>query len=242
MHTWELKMSNEILSVQNLHASYGKVVALKGVSVSVREGEVVAILGANGAGKSTLLNCISGVLRSSAGQVRYRDQEVRGRKPWEMARIGVSHVPEGREIFSKMTVEENLEVVDSFGPGPSFTVAQVLDIFPRLRERLGQYGGNLSGGEQQMLAIGRGLMARPSLILFDEPSLGLSPVLSKMVLATIAKFRTMGIASLLVEQNMRAALRIADRAYVLRVGEIVKEGEAQRIAADEDIRSAYLGS
>lgn len=162
-------------------------------------------------------------------------------KPWQLSRLGISHVPEGREIFPMMTVEANLRIVDAFGTGPVFEVDDVLQMFPRLRERIDQQAGNLSGGEQQMLAIGRGLMARPRLILFDEPSLGLSPVLSKFVLGSIATLRRKGIASLLVEQNMRAALKIADRAYVLRVGQIVRSGSAAEIANAPDIQEAYLG-
>jgi branched-chain amino acid transport system ATP-binding protein len=235
-------MSNEILRVEHLRAAYGKVMALSDVSISVGQGEIVAILGANGAGKSTLLNCITGMVPVSRGEIYFRGKPIGGKKPWELSRMGLSQVPEGREIFPAMTVEENLNVVDAFGDGPEFTVEQILDMFPRLRERLGQYAGNLSGGEQQMLAIGRSLMARPKLMLFDEPSLGLSPALSKVVLSAISQLRLKGISSILVEQNMRAALKIADRAYVLRVGRIVKEGTASSLAQSQDIREAYLGA
>ena len=235
-------MTEALLRVDGLRAAYGKVTALSGVSIEVREGEIVAILGANGAGKSTLLNCVTGIVPVSAGQVQFRGRAVTGMKPWQLSRMGLNHVPEGREIFPSMTVEENLEVVDAFGDGPDFTVGQVLDLFPRLRERLGGFAGNLSGGEQQMLAIGRGLMSRPRLMLFDEPSLGLSPALSKQVLAVIGGLRKRGVSSVLVEQNMRAALRISDRAYVLRVGRIVKQGDAADIAESADIHEAYLGA
>src|SRR3954447_2005878 len=213
-----------LLTVKDVSAAYGKVVALRGVSLSVNRGEIVAILGANGAGKTTLLNAISGVLPITAGRIEFADQRIDGRKPWTLSRAGISHVPEGREIFPSMTVEANLKIVDAFGSGPVFTVDDVLNMFPRLRERFRQAAGNLSGGEQQMLAIGRGLMARPRLILFDEPSLGLSPFFSKFVLGAIRALRAKGLSALLVEQNMRAALKIADRAYVLRVGSIVREG------------------
>jgi branched-chain amino acid transport system ATP-binding protein len=231
----------ELLRVESVSAAYGKVVALREVSLSVREGEIVAILGANGAGKTSLLNTISGVIPRTAGRITFAGKPIDGMKPWQLSRLGISHVPEGREIFPSMTVLANLKVVDAFGTGPVFSVEDVLEMFPRLRERIEQQAGNLSGGEQQMLAIGRGLMARPRLILFDEPSLGLSPVLSKFVIGSVGTLRSKGIASLLVEQNMRAALKIADRAYVLRVGRIVREGTASEIAAAPDIQEAYLG-
>jgi branched-chain amino acid transport system ATP-binding protein len=232
---------SELLRVNGVSAAYGKVTALRDVSIVVQPGEIVAILGANGAGKTTLLNTISGILPLSGGDIALDGKRIDGRKPWQTSRLGISHVPEGREIFPDMTVEANLKIVDSFGGGPRFRVDEILDMFPRLRERLVQLAGGLSGGEQQMLAIGRGLMACPRLILFDEPSLGLSPVLTKFVLSSIARLKEKGIASLLVEQNMRAALRIADRAYVLRVGRIVRAGSAAEIANAPDIQEAYLG-
>lgn len=235
-------MSNEILRVDSLYAAYGKVAALSGVSIKVNPGEIVAILGANGAGKTTLLNTITGIVPISTGGIFLNGNPIAGLKPWQLSRLGISHVPEGREIFPSMTVEENLLVVDAFGDGPEFKVEDILKMFPRLRERINQMAGNLSGGEQQMLAIGRGLMARPKLMLFDEPSLGLSPMISKLVLSTISGLRNKGVASLLVEQNMRAALKISDRAYVLRVGRIVKEGNASDISNSEDMREAYLGA
>lgn len=231
-----------LLTVKDVSAVYGKVVALRGVSLSVNRGEIVAILGANGAGKTTLLNAVSGVLPIAAGRIEFAEKRIDGRKPWTLSRAGISHVPEGREIFPSMTVEANLKIVDAFGSGPVFSVEDVLNMFPRLRERFGQAAGNLSGGEQQMLAIGRGLMARPRLILFDEPSLGLSPFFSKFVLGAIGALRAKGLSALLVEQNMRAALKIADRAYVLRVGSIVREGSAGEIAGAPDIQEAYLGA
>jgi branched-chain amino acid transport system ATP-binding protein len=216
-------------------------VALRDVSIVVQPGEVVAILGANGAGKTTLLNTISGVLPMTAGDIFFNGQRINGRKPWQTSRLGIAHVPEGREIFPDMTVEANLRIVDAFGGGPVTTVDEIMTMFPRLQERRFQLAGGLSGGEQQMLAIGRGLMARPKLILFDEPSLGLSPVLTKFVLSSIGQLRQKGIASLLVEQNMRAALKIADRAYVMRVGRVVRTGSAAEIADASDIQEAYLG-
>jgi branched-chain amino acid transport system ATP-binding protein len=231
----------ELLRVNSVAAEYGKVSALRDVSIIVQPGEIVAILGANGAGKTTLLNAISGVLPIAGGDISFDGKRIDGKKPWQTSRLGISHVPEGREIFPDMTVEANLKIVDAFGGGPRFEIVEILEMFPRLRERLMQLAGGLSGGEQQMLAIGRGLMACPRLILFDEPSLGLSPVLTKFVLSSISKLKGKGIASLLVEQNMRAALRIADRAYVLRVGRIVRSGSASEIASAPDIQEAYLG-
>ena len=231
----------DLLQVDGISAAYGKVVALKQVSISVKAGEIVAILGANGAGKTTLLNAISGVLPIGGGAILLDGKRIDGRKPWQTSRLGISHVPEGREIFPDMTVEANLRIVDADGGGPSFSVSDIMAMFPRLQQRIAQLAGGLSGGEQQMLAIGRGLMARPRLILFDEPSLGLSPILTKFVLTSIADLRKRGIATLLVEQNMPAALKIADRAYVLRVGGIVREGTAGEIANAADIQEAYLG-
>ena len=231
-----------LLTVDRVSATYGKVVALRDVSLSIKRGEIVAMLGANGAGKTTLLNAISGILPIAAGSIEFEGQRIDGWKPWRLSRTGISHVPEGRQIFPSMTVEANLKVVDSFGTGPTFTIDDVLTMFPRLRERFRQAAGNLSGGEQQMLAISRGLMARPRLVLFDEPSLGLSPVFTKIVLGAIAVLKAKGLSALLVEQNMRAALKIADRAYVLRVGSIVREGPAVEIANAPDIQEAYLGA
>ena len=235
-------MSSEILRVDAIHAAYGKVVALGGISISVYPGEIVAILGANGAGKTTLLNCISGIVPIARGGVFLNGKPIHGLKPWQLSRLGISHVPEGREIFPRMTVAENLQLVDAYGDGPVFRLDDILEMFPRLQERINQIAGNLSGGEQQMLAVGRGLMARPRLMLFDEPSLGLSPMISKLVLSKISELRNKGVASLLVEQNMRAALKISDRAYVLRVGRIVKEGNAADISSADDMREAYLGA
>ena len=234
-------MTETLLEVSDLSVAYGRVTALREVSLSVREGETVAILGANGAGKTTLLNAISGVLPVRGGAVRYAGREITGMKPWATARLGISHVPEGREIFPGMTVEANLRLIDVHGGGPDFSVDDVLEMFPRLGERFGQLAGGLSGGEQQMLAIGRGLMASPRLLLLDEPSLGLSPMLSRTVLGAIASLKARGISALLVEQNMRAALKVADRGYVLRVGRITAEGTAAELEASPDIRRAYLG-
>lgn len=233
--------SPNLLDVSALTVGYGRVLALKEVSLTVGEGEIVAILGANGAGKTTLLNAISGVVKPQSGRVALSDADTTGKPPWTMSRRGLSHVPEGREIFPGMTVEANLKVIDVDGGGHRFTIGEVLDLFPRLRERFDQLAGALSGGEQQMLAIGRGLMACPKIVLLDEPSLGLSPMLSKVVLSVVQGLKKHGTAALLVEQNARAALKIADRAYVLRVGRITAQGTARELAESPDIQRAYLG-
>ena len=230
-----------LLEISGLSAGYGRVQALRDVSLNVDQGEIVAILGANGAGKTTLLNAISGVHRGTRGDVVFAGRRISGSAPWTTARMGLAHVPEGREIFPGLTVEANLRLIDVNGGGTRFTVEDVLELFPRLRERFRQRAGGLSGGEQQMLAIGRGLMSCPRLVLFDEPSLGLSPMLSKTVLGVISTLRERGVASLLVEQNMKAALRIADRGYVLRVGRITAEGPARTLLEAPDIQQAYLG-
>ena len=236
-----MSTTNSLLEVKQLTAGYGRVVALKDISLRVGAGEVIAILGANGAGKTTLLNAISGVIRPQAGEVTFNGLVTTGKAPWVMSRLGLSHVPEGREIFPGMTVGANLKLIDVDGGGPKFTLADVLDLFPRLRERFDQLGGALSGGEQQMLAIGRGLMACPKIVLFDEPSLGLSPMLSRMVLSVIRDLKLRGISALLVEQNARSALKIADRGYVLRVGRLTAEGSAAELERSPDIERAYLG-
>jgi branched-chain amino acid transport system ATP-binding protein len=233
--------TSRLLEVSGLSVAYGRVTALRDVSLMVGEGEIVAILGANGAGKTTLLNAISGVLAARSGTVAFSGRTISGLTPWTISRLGLSHVPEGREIFPAMTVEANLKLVDVNGGGPRFRIPDVLSLFPRLGERFHQLAGALSGGEQQMLAIGRGLMAAPKMLLFDEPSLGLSPLFSKIVLSAIRDLRERGVSSLLVEQNMRAALKIADRSYVLRVGRITAEGSAKELAESADIQRAYLG-
>jgi branched-chain amino acid transport system ATP-binding protein len=231
---------SELLRLDAVSVCYGGAVALREASLHVRSGEIVAILGANGAGKTTLLNAISGVV-PSAGQIHFDGKRIDRMKPWTLARMGIAHVPEGREIFPGFKVDANLRIASHDGGGPRFDLSDIFDLFPRLKERQTQYAGNLSGGEQQMLAIGRALLSRPRLILFDEPSLGLSPLLSRFVLHTIGGLRDRGVTSVVVEQNVRASLKIADRAYVLRNGVVVRAGAATDLAQAPDIREAYLG-
>ncbi|MBM4294897.1 MAG: ABC transporter ATP-binding protein [Deltaproteobacteria bacterium] len=235
-----------MLKIRNLHAFYGSVLALSGVTCHVREGEVVALIGANGAGKSTLLNAICGLVRTQ-GEVKFQGKNVAGLAPEDIVALGISQVPEGRQLFAPMTVAENLELGAylRFRRGHKKEIAQDLEhaygLFPRLKERLSQKAGTLSGGEQQMLAIARALMARPRLLLLDEPSLGLAPIVVEDILSTLARLRDEGLTVLLVEQNARAALKIADRAYVLETGRIILSGAAQDLLQDRQVTRAYLG-
>ncbi|MBM4274272.1 MAG: ABC transporter ATP-binding protein [Deltaproteobacteria bacterium] len=235
-----------MLKIRNLHAYYGSVLALSGVTCHVREGEVVALIGANGAGKSTLLNSICGLVRTQ-GEVKFLGKNIRGLAPEDIVALGISQVPEGRQLFAPMTVAENLELGAylRFRRGSKKDIAEDLEhvysLFPRLKERLAQKAGTLSGGEQQMLAIARALMARPKLLLLDEPSLGLAPIVVEDILATLARLRDEGMTVLLVEQNARAALKIADRAYVLETGRIILSGAAEDLLQDRQVTRAYLG-
>jgi branched-chain amino acid transport system ATP-binding protein len=235
-----------MLKIRNLHANYGSVLALSGVTCHVREGEVVALIGANGAGKSTLLNAICGLVRTQ-GEVKFLGKNIAGLAPEDIVALGISQVPEGRQLFAPMTVAENLELGAylRLHRGNKKEIAQDLEhayqLFPRLQERLAQKAGTLSGGEQQMLAIARALMARPRLLLLDEPSLGLAPIVVEDILATLARLRSEGLTVLLVEQNARAALKIADRAYVLETGRIILSGAAEDLLQDRQVTRAYLG-
>jgi len=223
---------------------YGSVQALKGVSLHINEGEIVALIGANGAGKSTTLMTVSGILKPAQGRVILDGQEVQGLPPFRMVDMGVLQVPEGRRIFTRMTVEENLLMgyyTRRNENNPAEGMQRVFALFPRLQERIHQTGGTLSGGEQQMLAIGRALMAKPRLLLLDEPSLGLAPFLVERVFETILEIREQGTTILLVEQNARAALSMADRAYVLEVGRVALEGTGRALLQDERVQGAYLG-
>ncbi len=233
-----------MIEVKDLHVRYGAIHAIRGVSLRVGAGEIVTLIGANGAGKSTILRTISGLLRPSAGDVLFEGKSIAKTAPHEIVRRGLAHIPEGRIVFANMSVQENLELgayLRRDKAGIRADRERVFDLFPRLRERLHQAAGTLSGGEQQMLAIGRGLLSRPRLLLMDEPSLGLAPLLVQGIFEIVRTIHAGGTPILLVEQNARQALRVADRAYVLETGGVVLEGPAARVAADPRVREAYLG-
>ncbi|MCL4268526.1 MAG: ABC transporter ATP-binding protein [Anaerolineales bacterium] len=233
-----------MLHVENLQVYYGAIHALKGVSFHLDKGEVVALIGANGAGKSTVLKTISGLLRPREGSVTFEGQVLEEVPPQDIVRKGVIHVPEGRKIFPRMTVTENLEMgayIHADRAAINRDMESVFERFPRLKERRNQLGGTLSGGEQQMLAIGRGLMAHPSLLLLDEPSMGLSPLLVEQIFDIIQDINEQGTSILLVEQNAQMALAIADRAYVLETGKIVMQGTGDDLLQDSSVIEAYLG-
>ena len=233
-----------MLQVENLNVYYGAIHALQGVSFNVDEGEIVTLIGANGAGKSTTLRTISGLLRSRTGAITFKGQDISTVAAEKVVRLGISHVPEGRKIFAPLSVRENL-MMGSFTRTDVSEIQETLDrvyqSFPRLREREGQYGGTLSGGEQQMLATARGLMSRPTLMLLDEPSMGLSPILVEEIFRIITEINKQGTSILLVEQNAQMALSIAHRAYVLETGRVVLSGPAREIAENPQVKAAYLG-
>ncbi len=253
-----------LLEVDGLEVAYGKIRAVKGISFSVDRGAVVTLIGANGAGKTTTLRTLSGLLAPSAGTVSFDGRRLDGVPAHEIVELGIAHVPEGRRIFPRMTVRENLELGaftraataailggsrrrhrgDTPRP-PGGEVAADLDrvftLFPGLADRRGQAGGTLSGGEQQMLAIGRAMMSRPRLLMLDEPSMGLSPIMMNLIFTTLAELKAQGTTILLVEQNAQAALALADRAYVIETGSVVLEGSAADLSASEKVRKAYLG-
>jgi branched-chain amino acid transport system ATP-binding protein len=232
-----------LLEVRGLVAGYGGITAIKGIDLRVGDGEIVTLIGSNGAGKSTTLRAISALVRPRSGAIAFAGQPIERRKPHEIVRLGISQVPEGRGIFSRLTVRENLQLgaFQRRDGDVSQDFDRVLALFPRLLERLSQHAGTLSGGEQQMLAIGRALMARPRLLLLDEPSMGLSPILVETIFSTISQIRAQGATILLVEQNAALALEIADRAYVIESGSIVLEGAGSDLANDDSVRKAYLG-
>jgi branched-chain amino acid transport system ATP-binding protein len=233
-----------VLSLTGIETFYGRIQALRGVSLEVREGEIVALIGANGAGKTTTLRTISGLIRAAHGRITFAGTDITHTLPDEIVRMGVVQAPEGRRIFQRMTVLENLEL-GAYARGDGRSVRADMDdvftLFPRLAERRSQKGGTLSGGEQQMLAIGRALMAQPKVLLLDEPSLGLSPILVETIFQVIADINKRGVPILLIEQNARKALQVATRGYVIETGCIVKEGSADALLADDGVRKAYLG-
>jgi branched-chain amino acid transport system ATP-binding protein len=233
-----------VLSISGIDVNYGVIHAVAGLSLEVRAGEIVTLLGANGAGKSTTLRAISGLLRPAAGSIRFLGKEISHQRPHQIVRMGIGHAPEGRRVFPALSVLENLEL-GAYTRGSRSEVAadlaRILDLFPRLQERRTQPAGTLSGGEQQMLAIGRALMSRPTLLLLDEPSLGLAPFLVKEIFRIIKEVNTSGATVLLVEQNARQALRIADRGYVLETGRVILSDRADRLLSNDEVRKAYLG-
>ncbi len=233
-----------LLDVRDLNVYYGAIHALQGISFTVNEGEIVTLIGANGAGKSTTLCTISGLLRPRRGAIRFQTRDITMMPAEQIVRLGIIQVPEGRKIFAPLTVQENLEM-GAYTREDKAEIQQSLDrvfaSFPRLRERIHQLGGTLSGGEQQMLATGRGLMARPTLLLLDEPSMGLSPIMVEEIFKIIQEINAKGTSILLVEQNAHMALSIAHRAYVLETGRIVLEGGAKEVRDNPQVRAAYLG-
>ena len=233
-----------VLELEGIETFYGRIQALHGVSLQVREGEIVALIGGNGAGKTTTLRTISGLIRPARGRVTFEGDDITAATPDGIVRLGVVQVPEGRRIFPRMTVLENLQL-GAYARSDQHAVRADMDdvfaLFPRLAERQGQKGGTLSGGEQQMLAIGRAMMARPNVLLLDEPSLGLSPILVETIFEVIVDINKRGVPILLIEQNARKALQVAARAYVLETGSVVKEGPASALLADDGVRKAYLG-
>lgn len=233
-----------MLKVENLHVYYGAIHAIKGISFEVNEGEIVSLIGANGAGKTTTLHSVSGLIKSSSGHISFLDKSIGGMTADKIMRLGLGHVPEGRRVFQDLTVQENLELGAFSVKDKDFIhreYTRVMELFPRLGERRKQLAGTLSGGEQQMLAIGRALMGKPRMLLMDEPSMGLAPILVKEIFSIIKECNNDGVTILLVEQNANMALSISDRAYVLETGKIVKTDTAQKLLGDESVKKAYLG-
>ena len=234
-----------MLEIKDLHVKYGAIHAIQGVSLGVDEGEVVSLIGANGAGKTTILHTISGLVKAASGSIELLGTNLLKTNPSAMIRLGLAHVPEGRRIFASMTVDENLEMgafVRKDRDAVREEIREIYERFPRLMERRNQIAGTLSGGEQQMLAIGRALMGRPKLLLMDEPSMGLAPILVREIFKIIQELKASGMTVLLIEQNARLALSIADRAYVLETGRIVLEGNAQELLENDQVRNAYPGA
>lgn len=235
-------MHNMLLEVKDLHVNYGAIAAIKGIDLHVARGEVVTILGANGAGKTTTLRTISGLLKAASGSIVFEGRELSKLQAHEIVALGMSHSPEGRRVFSTLSVEENLMMgAYTLKKYDQATLDWIYEILPRLKERRKQLAGTLSGGEQQMLAIGRAIMSKPKLLILDEPSLGLAPVLVKVIFKAIKAIAKSGVTVLLVEQNAKAALKLADRGYVLELGKITHTGSSEELLNSEVIQEAYLG-
>lgn len=237
-------MAEPMLNISDINVYYGAIHAIKGISLTVNQGEIVTLIGANGAGKSTTLRTISGLLKPKTGSITFQGEDIAGTPAHKIVGLGISQVPEGRRIFTEMTVMENLDLgafIRKDKDGIAADKKHVFELFPRLEERQDQVAGTLSGGEQQMLAMGRALMSRPKLLLLDEPSMGLAPLLIKEIFSIIEDINKSGTTVLLVEQNANMALSIANRAYVLETGRITLSGDAKKLAASEDVRKAYLG-
>ena len=237
-------MADILLKVSGLKVAYGGIQAVKGVSFEVREGELVSLIGANGAGKTTTLKAITGIQPVAAGDIEFVGRRIKGQGAWDLVRQGLVMVPEGRGVFTRMSIVENLQMgafVRNDKAGIEADIEKVFAIFPRLKERAQQLAGTMSGGEQQMLAMGRGLMAQPKVLLLDEPSMGLSPIMVDKIFEVVADIHRRGTTILLVEQNASRALSLADRGYVLDSGEVTMSGEAKALLADPRVRAAYLG-
>jgi len=233
-----------LLRVSNLRVAYGGIQAVKGVSFEVRDGELVSLIGANGAGKTTTLKAITGTQPSAGGEIEFLGRSIRGQGAWDLVKQGLVMVPEGRGVFSRMTIVENLQMgafVRDDAPGIAADIDRVFAIFPRLKERRNQLAGTMSGGEQQMLAMGRALMTRPKVLLMDEPSMGLSPIMVDKIFEVVEDIHAQGTTILLVEQNASRALQLASRGYVMDSGEVTMSGDAKALLADPKVRAAYLG-
>ncbi len=232
-----------MLKIEGLHTCYGNIHALKGIDMEIGEGEIVSLIGSNGAGKSTTLNTVAGLVRASEGKITFQGKDITNVAPYNLVKLGISLAPEGREVFAALTVEENLRLgafIKKDRGQISASFGRVYDLFPRLKERISQLAGTLSGGEQQMLAIGRALMSEPKLLLLDEPSLGLAPNIVQMIFSLITDINRQGTTILLIEQNANMALSVSNRAYVLETGKITMSGDAKDLADDPRVKKAYL--
>ena len=239
-----MRSTDVLLQVQDLRVAYGGIQAVKGVSFEVREGELVSLIGSNGAGKTTTMKAITGSLLPAGGRISYLGRDIQGQGPWDLVEQGLVMVPEGRGVFTRMSILENLHMgayLRSDKAGIQSDIERVFTLFPRLQERSAQLAGTLSGGEQQMLAMGRALLSRPKVLLLDEPSMGLSPIMVDKIFEVIAEVASMGVTLLLVEQNASRALKMAQRAYVMESGQINMQGEAKTLLHDPKVRAAYLG-